>query len=145
MGAAPIPINTTATFADEIELSGANLSSQQLHSGGTLCVELNWKAIKVPAGDYTVFIHLVNSQGQVVAQTDLPPRGGFAPTSQWKVGSTLADKHGLIVPGNLPGGDYTVQVGLYRSDNQAPIRVTRGEAIMPDAIGVILAKANVVP
>ena len=73
----------------------------------------------------------------------MPPQGSFAPTSQWKAGSSLVDKHGLILPADLAAGDYTLQIGLYRSDDQAPVKVTRGDQLMPEAIGVIVTTVKV--
>ncbi len=128
----PQPVTTSALFGDQIELTGAQLYPSTLRPGGTLCVDLNWRALKQPDGDYTVFVHLVDPNGQVVAQTDLQPQGGFSPTSQWTAGTPQIDRHGLILPDNLAAGDYTVRLGLYRSDDQSPLRVTRGENIMPD-------------
>jgi hypothetical protein len=142
---APQSVTTSARFSDQIELAGAQLYPATLHAGGTLCVELDWHALNNPDGDYTVFVHLVDPHGQVVAQTDLQPQGGFAPTSQWKAGTPQIDRHGLILPDNLAAGDYTVRLGLYRSDDQSPLRVTRGENIMPDNLGVNLATLKVHP
>jgi hypothetical protein len=140
---APLPVTTTVRFGDQIELTGANLYPATLRAGGTLCVELNWRALIKSAGDYTIFVHLVDPNGQVVAQTDLQPQGGFAPTSQWTAGPPLIDRHGLILPDNLAAGEYTVRLGLYRSDDQTPLRVTRGENLMPDEIGVNLTPVSV--
>ncbi len=117
----PLAVNVSAQFGTQIELTGAQLYPATPHSGGTLCVEINWRALQKPDGDYTVFVHLVDASGRVVAQTDMQPQGSFAPTSQWKIGATLSDKHGLILPANLPTGKYLVRLGLYRSDNQAPL------------------------
>ena len=141
----PLPVTVSALFGDQIELTGARLYPSTLRAGGPLCVELNWHTLKTLVDDYTVFIHLVDPNGQVVAQTDLQPQGGFAPTSQWAAESTQVDRHGLILADNLPAGDYTVRLGLYRSADQAPLRVTRGENLMPDAIGVNLATVKVAP
>jgi hypothetical protein len=141
----PLSVTTSARFGDQIELTRANLYPATLHSGGTLCVELDWRALNTPDGDYTVFVHLVDPSGQVVAQTDLQPQGGFAPTSQWTAGKPQIDRHGLILPDNLAAGDYTVRLGLYRSDNQSPLRVTRGENLMPDEIGLNLATLKLEP
>ncbi len=139
------PAKVSATFADEIELVGYRLSEGTLRAGGMLCVELNWQAIQTPSGDYTVFVHLIDVQGRLVAQNDQQPQGGFAPVSAWPIGSTIADKHGMILPTDLPIGEYVVRIGLYRSDDQTPVRATRGERLLPDAIGIVLTNVSVVP
>ena len=144
-GAAPVPIAGQATFGNELALTGARLSSRQLPAKDGLCVELNWQALSTPSTDYTVFVHLINSQGQVVAQTDMQPQGGNAPTSQWQPGNSIADKHGLVLPADLPPGEYQVRVGLYRADNQAPLPVTQTDQFTPDANGIPLATITISP
>ncbi|HLF26545.1 MAG TPA: hypothetical protein VJG32_09420 [Anaerolineae bacterium] len=134
-----------AIFADELHLTGFGLSGQTLPPGGALCVALNWEALQAPAADYTVFVHFIDAQGRLVAQNDQPPQGGFAPTSGWSAGSQIADRHGMLLPGDLPGGEYVVRVGLYRSDNQAPVLVTRGERMLPDASAIVLTSVRVQP
>ncbi len=141
----PRPVQASARFGDQIELTGAQLNSPTLRSGDTLCLELDWRALTQPASDYTVFVHLVDPQGRIVAQNDLQPQGSFAPTSHWKEGKTVADKHGLIPPANLPAGAYTLRVGLYRSDDQTPLRVTQGDNLMSDNLGVNLTQVTVTP
>jgi hypothetical protein len=140
-----VPITGQATFGDELTLTGARLSSRQLPAKDGLCVELNWQALNTPATDYTIFVHLINSQGQVVAQTDMQPQGGNTSTSQWKPGNSIADKHGLLLPADLPPGEYRVRAGLYRADNQAPLPVTQTDQFAPDANGIALATITISP
>jgi hypothetical protein len=145
IGPGEMSIDARAVFGDEIALAGARLSAQALQAGDGLCVELDWQALTQPSGDYTVFVHLIDSGGRLMTQNDMPPRGGFAPTGSWPTGSILTDGHGLILPGNLSPGAYTLRVGLYRSDNQAPVPVTQGSQILQDAIGIVLAGVSVIP
>jgi hypothetical protein len=134
-----------ASFGNQITLDSYRLSQSPLSPGAALCAELTWSAPATPDGDYTVFVHLVAPDGRVVAQNDMQPQNGFAPTSQWAAGTPLIDRHGLLLPADLPPGDYTVRVGLYRVDDQTPLRVTRGDNLMPDALGVNLASVRVAP
>jgi hypothetical protein len=124
-----------AIFNDEIQLNSFQMSQSTLRPGAGLCVELKWQALKQPSADNTVFIHVLNAAGQLVAQNDLQPQSGFAPTSHWQPGSEITDRHGVILPADLPAGDYTIQLGLYRSDNQA--------SVPPGAI--VLTKITVTP
>jgi hypothetical protein len=141
----PAAIEVSAVFADEIELVAARVSQTALRPGGELCVELNWESMATPSGDYTVFVHLVDAQGRLVAQNDQPPRAGFAPTSGWAVGELVSDAHGLILPADLAAGDYVVRAGMYRSMDQTPVPVTRGAPITPEARGIILVTLTVAP
>lgn len=110
-----------AVFNDEIALNGFQLSQFTLRPGDGLCVELKWQALKQPSADDTVFVHVLNAAGQLVAQNDMQPQSGFAPTSQWSPGAEIIDRHGVMLPANLPAGEYVIQVGLYRSDDHSPV------------------------
>jgi hypothetical protein len=63
--------------------------------------------------DYTVFVQLLNSDWQVVAQEDLQPQAGAAPTTTWLPGEVLADPHTLSLPEDLPSGEYRLITGMY--------------------------------
>lgn len=63
--------------------------------------------------DYAVFVHLLDSAGELVTQSDGPPQGGAYPTSIWAAGEQVADARALALPGDLPPGEYTLFVGLY--------------------------------
>ena len=65
--------------------------------------------------DYTVFIHLLDEEGRIVAQQDGEPFGGAYPTSVWQQGELLGDEYRLQLPASLPGGTYRVVAGLYRA------------------------------
>ncbi|HLY66402.1 MAG TPA: glycosyltransferase family 39 protein, partial [Chloroflexota bacterium] len=72
-------------------------------------VTLTWQARQKPSNDYTVFVHLLNAAGDVVAQHDGPPQGGSYPTTLWRAGDVVTDVHQLV--GGADG--VTLEVGLY--------------------------------
>jgi len=80
---------------------------------GYLDVTIYWLALKENATDYHVFVHVVSPNGQVVAQHDGFPVGGFTPTTRWRPGEIIQDTYHLPLPPNLPSGDYEVKVGMY--------------------------------
>ena len=85
--------------------------------GEPLCFEMEWHTTKALPADYTVFIHVLDQNGQIVAQTDSQPGGGYAPTSSWPVETPIADRHGLILPPSvLAPGRYDIVMGLYGPD-----------------------------
>jgi hypothetical protein len=69
---------------------------------------LYWEALGVPQADYTVFVHLLDEAGQLVAGSDAPP--GY-PTSIWSPGEIIPDEHTMPTP--LPPGPYRLAIGLY--------------------------------
>jgi hypothetical protein len=58
----------------------------------------------------TAFVHLLNADGEIVAQRDHIPADGTRPTTGWLPGEIVADSYRLPLP---PGGPYTLAVGLY--------------------------------
>jgi len=142
MGVAPVQMSAAGVFAEEIALSGARLSRTSVGPGDSLCVELEWFAQQAPSANYTVFIHVVDAQGRLMAQNDQPPQGGFTPTGTWAAGIAVTDKHGVLLPPDLPAGEYAIRVGLYRSDDLSAVPVTSGEQMLLDATGIVLAQIN---
>ena len=134
-----------AAFADEIALLTYNLSQPELRPGEELCVELNWQTLQAPIADYTVFVHVIDSQSRLVAQNDLQPVGGFAPTGGWATGSAITDRHGILLPDDLPPGEYVLRLGMYRSNDQSPVPITRGEEVSPDGKAIVLGSLSVIP
>ncbi len=82
-------------------------------SEGWINVRLIWSVEHPPLLDYSVFVHLLNADGVLVAQHDGPPGAGYAPTTTWGADQRIADQHSLLLPADLPAGDYTLAVGLY--------------------------------
>ena len=110
----PVPDNPlTATFADQISLLGYTLADHTLVPGQSLDLTLFWSPRGRPTQDYTVFVHLLDSQGQLRGQADSPPTSGRYPTSVWDAGEFIADLHTLPLAPDLPAGDYTLLIGLY--------------------------------
>lgn len=100
------PVNRSFGPTGQITLLGFNLSGNPEPSQLTLF----WQAQATPAADYTVFVHLLNAGGNLVAQADGPPAGGVYPTSLWDAGEIIVDPHPLPA---LPPGRYRLKAGLY--------------------------------
>ena len=78
-----------------------------------LPVEFTWQPIDQPQADYNLFLQLLNIDGALIAQHDTPPNGGYTPTYGWSGRKTVASRHALLLPPNLPAGDYRLIAGLY--------------------------------
>ena len=110
----PSPDNfLPANFGDQIGLLGYNLGDSFLTPGASLNLTLFWTPRGRPTQDYTVFVHLLDSEGQLRGQADSPPTSGKYPTSVWDAGETIADLHTLSLAPDLPAGEYRVAIGLY--------------------------------
>lgn len=126
--AATIPHLTPATFGTGIRLLGYNFPTPQI--GQTWPITLYWQATQELPADYTVFVHLYDSQGNKIAQSDSPPGGGWLPTSRWEKGDIIPDKHDLNVPPGIPPGEYRLVVGIYLLATMERLPVA-GEGVAP--------------
>jgi hypothetical protein len=95
-------------FGDKIALVGYDVAS----TGGAQTLTLHWRALSETDTDYTVYVHLRDTQGNLVAQRDVQPQDGAYPTSLWVAGEYIPDPH----PFTVAPGAYTVEVGLYLPD-----------------------------
>ena len=81
-------------------------------------ITLYWQALNSLPTPYTVFVHLVDAEGHLIAQHDGPPAGGAYPTPFWSPGDIVPDEHVLRLPRAPSPGRYQLRVGLYDSATQ---------------------------
>jgi hypothetical protein len=79
-------------------------------------VTLYWLALRETAQNYKAFVHVLGPDGSVIAQHDGDPVGGYTPTTRWRPGQIIADRHVLTLPEGLPAGEYGLRAGLYQVD-----------------------------
>jgi hypothetical protein len=96
-------------------LAGYDLKPDSIRSGERLNLSLYWKANGSTAVDYSIFVHVVDADGQIRYQQDGPPVSGNAPTSWWRPGDLLRDDRELSIPDDLPSGSYLLELGVYDS------------------------------
>jgi hypothetical protein len=87
-------------------------------------VVLWWEALASPTTDYSVFVHLLDGDGALVATGDGAPLDGGFPTSLWLPGDRAKDVHDIPVPEALPAGAYSVEIGWYEPESGARLDAT---------------------
>ncbi len=113
------PVDTT--LGDQVLLVGYNLVllpgrgelEGGVFPGDRLSLTLYWQALHPPRDDYTVFVHLLSADRDLVAQHDAPPMEGLYPTSWWFKGDIVTQQIDLQVPPDTPPGRYELLVGMY--------------------------------
>jgi hypothetical protein len=97
---------------------GYDLETAPFYPGEMAQITLYWRANQADHGryPYTAFIHLLNANGNLVAQHDSVPQAGQFPNSCWRPGEIVADTHTYPLPDDLLPGSYTLQAGMYRLD-----------------------------
>jgi 4-amino-4-deoxy-L-arabinose transferase-like glycosyltransferase len=111
--------------SDGVALEGYDLE-ESLFSTGYGCVTLYWRALSDITEDYSVFIHVLDEQDRIVAQSDSQPRGGSYPTGYWREGEIIADQHCISFPANVRTGSYRVFAGMYLLENMQRLPVFDG-------------------
>lgn len=108
-----------ANFGDVITLAGYQRSENTLR--------LAWKAQKEVPLTLHVFTHILDEDGDMVAQADHAPQNGRAPTAGWVAGEVVVDEVQLPV---TPETGWTIRVGLYDPVSGARLpRATGGDAV----------------
>ncbi len=106
-------IATPQARADSALEGGIKLIGYDLPANPTasqpLTLTLYWSTSSPIQNDYTVFVHVFDSQGKRVAQADSPPMSGDWLTSMWQTNRIVMDPHTFT----LPSGQYTIRVGMY--------------------------------
>jgi 4-amino-4-deoxy-L-arabinose transferase-like glycosyltransferase len=120
-------------LGEQITLMGYQLSGS-IQSGSVLTVTLYWRADAPPAGDYRVFVHLLDegAETQALAQHDGPPRYGRYPTSAWHTGDIVPDEHVLQLP-TLPAHQkIRLFTGMYQADTLVRLSVHGPDGPLPN-------------
>jgi hypothetical protein len=102
-----------ASLGGQATLLGYDIDRQAVAPNGEVNVTLYWAAQTPMPADYTVFLHLAAPDGPPYAQADGQPRYGAYPTSFWDVGEVVRDPRTIVVPVDLPPGEYPLVTGMY--------------------------------
>ena len=124
------PEQVNAEFENGMALLGFGMSGTA-STGGTVTFErgrplqvtLFLAATRLVDKAYTIFVHLVDQDGIVRAQSDRPPLNGLYPTDRWPIGTPVQDTFTISIPPDLTVGEYTLRVGVYA---EAPVRIVGG-------------------
>ena len=125
-------------FGGVAQLIGYSLEPEEAITGEELKLILYWVAINAEplSVDYTVFTHLLDGSGKIVAQHDGEPVAGRRPTHTWKKGDKIIDTHRIIWQVQEYAGTATVEVGLYdfQTKERLPAYGSRGERLPHDRV-----------
>lgn len=87
-------------FGDLFELAGYDVNEAS--------ITLHWKALAETDTDYTMFVHVLDANGQIIAQSD--SRGEY-PTSLWAKGEYVARRVEIATAGTIEVGWYVAETG----------------------------------
>lgn len=108
-----------AHFGDEIALDGYKVEREN----GLLRVTLRLSALRRPDHDYTLFLHVENAAGEIVAQRDAQPLDGRYPTAIWDAGEVVVADWDVVLPSDFEAGEYRLWMGFYEWQSGARLPV----------------------
>ncbi len=99
---------------------------------------LYWRTRRELPLALTVFVHVLDADGNLVGQADHVPQGGRAPTTGWLPGEVVADA--FTLPVELQPG-WRLRVGLYDPVSGARLPLDAGG----DAVEIVWGEGDVAP
>ena len=123
--ALPAQTDARIVYNDEIALIGFD-APQTMQPGQSLRLTLYWHALTVVPQNYQVFVHLLAPDGQVATQSDKLNPGDF-PTERWPLDRYVRDEHELVLPEEMPAGNYRLVVGLWLQNEGRRLPVSDAE------------------
>ena len=129
-GLQPIAIYGSGENDGAVTLLGAQVEED----GRTLKIELTWQVNRPLPEQTTIFVHLVDQGGQLVAQLDGDPLGGSFPLSLWEPGTVAVDRRQI----ELDNSNVAILVGLYdRLNGERLEAISADKSTWPDGAAVI--------
>jgi hypothetical protein len=107
-------------FNNEIKLIGYKYDRQVINENQDLEVTLYWQALDDIETDYTVQVHLLSEDGQIVSSTIGRPINGDSPTNTWNDGDLIEDAHKLFVKPGTSTGSYLIDIALLETASNRP-------------------------
>ncbi len=104
-------LKTVARF-DQIELISAS-APKSAKPGESIVLNLRWRASNPINRDLTLFVHVLDANGNYVTGADSPPARGDYPTSRWRTNELIAYNVAVSIPPNTSAGSYSVAIGWY--------------------------------
>lgn len=110
------PFDAPIEFADHILFWGGDIDRI---TEFTIETRLWWTVSESPSADYSIGLHLVAEDGQIITQNDGAIMDMYSDpaevqTSQMEMNRTYIDLRNLTLPADIPAGEYTLEVIVYQ-------------------------------
>jgi 4-amino-4-deoxy-L-arabinose transferase-like glycosyltransferase len=125
----PYTIASGALFGDSLELRGFSIEQQPQ----SIVLTPSWNVVRDLEGGRFAFLHLINANGERVAQIDMPIEAGLF--EEWQAGQQFGLSMPLSLPDDLPAGQYRLALGVYDPNDWARLPLSQGEALPEEIAG----------
>jgi 4-amino-4-deoxy-L-arabinose transferase-like glycosyltransferase len=125
-----VPNPMSVNFGGEAELVGYDISTLAASPNQQVTVTFYWRALRQMSIDYRVFTQIVKPNTiTVYGADDSMPAAWSRPTTTWKPGEIIEDKHTFTIFPDAPEGNWQLIVGMYQP---MPDYFKRLRVITPD-------------
>jgi hypothetical protein len=139
---APSDTEDLLIFANNISLQAWEVvTGTELAACDTLTLESWWLAEEVPDANYSATLLLADADGKKIVNVDGSPAG--IEMMVWEPDLLYSDTRSLIIPCDLPPGDYSLQLALYDLDTFEELPITGGAEADPDTTRATLTSITV--
>ena len=125
-----------ATFGENVELLGYELSTTTAQPGETVTLVTAWR-VRQPLPGAALFAHVIGPDA-LIAQAD----SLGAPGESWMAGDVVLQLHTLTLPVAAAPGDYPLAVGVYTRPDGARLRLPGGGDMLTLTTLTLLAPEN---
>jgi hypothetical protein len=101
--------------------------------GSTLVITPSWDIQLSRAGGVRSFVHVLNAEGNLIAQFDTVIDDDMFVS--WQSGQQFGTPMPISLPSDLPTGEYQVLLGLYTPEDGQRLPLTIGQATPEDVDG----------
>jgi hypothetical protein len=121
-------------LGDRIKLLGYDTPRVEMGTESELSLILYWQAERTTDSAYKAFVHVLDSEGQLIAQRDSSPQNGVAPTTSWLPGEVIRDGYTITVPSEVLADPLAIEVGMYdpATGNRLPVYDILGSRLEHD-------------
>jgi uncharacterized membrane protein len=125
-----------AVFGDTLALKSFWMR-REARANDWFYLVLTWQPLQPLPKDYKVFVHVMDSADQIAFQKDKLAIDELQPMSRWNVGEVLRDPYAIVVPAELPAGEYRVVVGVYDPETGQRLQTKMGDTVMLGTFNVV--------
>ncbi|MBN1400694.1 MAG: hypothetical protein JXA74_07645 [Anaerolineae bacterium] len=143
-------VGALGAFDIGVDLVAVQVEPERVAPGQPFTITCRWRARARPDGPYTIFVHVLDQDGERVAQADAQPLDGWWPFDLWAPGESVVDERTLQLGHEIPPGAFDLGIGLYgqratRRVGVSGLHVREGMVIVHEALEMIESAAGVAP
>jgi hypothetical protein len=110
------PNSVRVNFGDKLALLGYDMDARAVRPGETISVTLYWQALAPMTLDYSVFMHLTSTGGEIPVKNDSLPYTSPKRTRRWTTGQVMKEVRTLAIPDYVLPGLYDIDLGIFSVD-----------------------------